>query len=88
MDNKESSIQDYFENLRAICSTDNPLVSTMREMLMMKKRMVIPPKKKNTGYGLPAASITIGVKITQIEHPNQFIIVARGTILAGIIYGT
>lgn len=55
---------------------------------MMKKRMVIPPKKKNTGYGLPAASITIGVKITQIEHPNQFIIVARGTILAGIIYGT
>lgn len=46
------------------------------------------PKKKNTGYDDPTASTINGVTITQIEHPNQFMNVAGGTHLAGIIYGT
>lgn len=49
----------------------------------------MPPKKKNTGYGLLLfASIAMGVSMTQRLQPIQFIIVAKGTILAGIIQGT
>jgi hypothetical protein len=55
----------------------------------MKNKKVIPPKKKNTGKGLPLfASIAIGVTITQRVQPIQFIIVAKGTIFAGMISGT
>lgn len=46
------------------------------------------PKKKNTGYDDPTACTIKGVTITQIEHPNQFINVAGGTHLAGMISGT
>ncbi len=56
---------------------------------MMKKSKVIPPKKKKTEAGLPPLKlITIGVKITQREHPNQFMTVASGTTLDGTISGT
>jgi len=56
---------------------------------MMKKSNVIPPKKKKTEAGFPPFKfITIGVKITQREQPNQFIIVASGTTFDGTISGT
>jgi len=55
----------------------------------MKKINVSPPKKKNTGDGLPPfALIAILEKIIQIVAPNQFNMVAKGTIFAGIISGT
>lgn len=49
----------------------------------------MPPKKKNTGQGLPSfASIAMGVNMTQRVQPIHFIIVAKGTIFAGMISGT
>ena len=48
----------------------------------------IPPKKKKTGYEDPTAYITNGVPITQILQPSQFMKVAGGTYLAGMISGT
>lgn len=63
-----------------------PFVSTIRNQFKIKNSKVMPPKKKNTGKGLPLfASIAIGVRITQRVQPTQFIIVAKGTILAGMI---
>ena len=51
--------------------------------------MVTPPKKKKTGKGFLLLSLmTIGVKTTQIDAPSQFVIVAKGTILLGMISGT
>lgn len=55
---------------------------------MTKKRRSIPPKKKNTGYGLPTASKIYGVAITHIADAIQFIEEATETYLAGIISGT
>jgi hypothetical protein len=56
---------------------------------MMKKSNVIPPKKKKTEAGFPPFKlITIGVKITQSEQPNQFMTVASGTTFDGTISGT
>jgi len=55
----------------------------------MKNTNVTPPKKKNTLKGFPPFYfIAIGAKMMQIVAPSQFIIVANGTIFAGIIYGT
>ncbi len=55
----------------------------------MKNSNVIPPKKKKTEAGLPPLIlITIGVKITQSEQPNQFMTVASGTTFDGTISGT
>lgn len=78
----------YHLNLSLISLVVSPLVSITLNQLMKPNRMVTPPKIKNTGYGLPAAFVMNGVTITQIEHPNQFMKVAGGTILAGIISGT
>ena len=72
----------------AIYSKVNPFVSTTRKKLIAKNMRDMAPKKKNTGYDDPTASTINGVTITQIEHPNQFMNVAGGTHLAGIIYGT
>lgn len=55
---------------------------------MTPKSKEMAPKKKNTGYGDPTALFMNGVAITQIEQPIQFIAVANGTSLAGIISGT
>ena len=52
----------------------------------MKKMNVMPPKKKKTLKGLPPFYfIAIGDKMMQMVAPSQFIMVAKGTILAGII---
>ena len=55
---------------------------------MRKKTRSIPPKKKNTGYGLPTASKIYGVAITLIAEATQFIEDATETYFAGIISGT
>lgn len=61
----------------------------MKSVFIKKNSNVIPPKKKKTEAGLPPLKlITIGVKITHREQPNQFIIVANGTTLEGTISGT
>jgi hypothetical protein len=66
-----------------------PFVYTIRNQFIIKNKRLMPPKKKNTGKGLPLfASIAIGVNMTQRVQPIQFIIVAKGTILAGMISGT
>lgn len=66
----------------------SPFVSTMVNKLMTKKNKVMPPNIKKTGYELPTAWIIKGVAMTQMEHPNQFMAVAKGTVLDGIISGT
>ncbi len=52
---------------------------------MTKNIIDIPPKKKNNGYAEPRESITTGVIRTLTVVPNQFMNVANGTILEGII---
>ena len=56
----------------------------MFQLIILNKK-VTTPKKKNTGYDDPTASITKGVAIMLMEQPNQFIKVAGGTNLAGMI---
>ena len=48
---------------------------------------VNPPKMKKTADD-PRLELMIGAIIKQKEEPNQFKVVAKGTVLAGIISGT
>ena len=78
----------HFMNFLFISDTVSPFVYTSHLKLNTNNIIDIPPKMKNTGYGEPTASVITGVIIMQIEHPNQFMNVATGTIFAGIISGT
>jgi hypothetical protein len=55
----------------------------------MKKNDVKPVKIKNKTAGLPSnAPTTIGVIVQTIVAAIQFVIVTKGTMLAGTISGT
>ncbi len=77
--------KNQFANFLDTSAAVKPLVSITKKKLTTANIKVIPPKKKNTGYDDPTASTTNGVPITVILHPNQFMKVAGGTNLAGII---
>ena len=79
----------YLVNYRIIYSLVKPFVSTIVIILSMKRINVIPPKAKNNGYALLSFTYnTTPVTITLIVAAIHFIIVANGTIFAGIISGT
>ena len=48
----------------------------------------MPAKKKKTGYGEPTVFMMMGVTMTLKATPSQFMEVAGGTTLGGIISGT
>ena len=49
---------------------------------------VIPAKPKKTGNGEPTAWMIYGDAMIHMAQPSQFIAVAGGTSLAGMISGT
>lgn len=62
----------------------SPLVYTIPNIFITPINNVKPPNIKNTADD-PKLSFIIGKIIKQNEQPNQFKVVANGTILAGII---
>ena len=83
-----NSVTNHDANFLAISRRLSPFVYISKAWLTKPNIKETPPKKKKTGQGEPTASTMKGVTITHIEHPNQFMNVAGGTKLAGMISGT